>query len=747
MSTAIPLRILILEDQSDDAELMAHALRQAGIIPDWSRVDTEEDFVRSLEPPPELILSDHSLPQFSSVRALARLRERGLEVPFIIVSGTISQELAIGLLEQGVDDFVLKDRLGPLGSAVLRALERKQLREEKRLGAQKLLASERRFRALIEHSADGIVLLGREATILYASPSTERILGYDAGELIGLNIFNIVHPGDVESVRARFEDSLERPGVVVQQRLRVLHKDLSWRWIETVGSNLLAEPDVQAIVVNYRDITERVQAEEQLRKLSRAIEQSPTSVMITDLTGALEYVNPKFTEVTGYTLEEVRGMNPRFLKSGEMSPEEYRQLWESIKAGGEWHGELHNKKKNGELFWESASISPVLDEHGVVTHYVAIKEDVTASKRAEAELRLRTRLIDLAHDAILIRQPGNVISYWNNGAERIYGWTKDQALGQISHELLKSQFPERLAEIDATLLREGTWEGELVRVRADGQLVVISSRWVIDRNGHERGAMPILEISSDITARKRVEEVLRCLNGELARQASQLARSNRELEQFAYVASHDLQEPLRMVASYLELVAERYKGRLDEKADKFIAYAVDGATRMKRLIDDLLGYSRVSTRAQPAEVIDVGAALEEATKNLGKVIAEKEAVVTWDVLPTVVVNRTHLVQLFQNLIGNALKFCVELPRIHVGAQRDEQAWVFSVRDNGIGIAPEHRERIFQIFQRLHGRDKYAGTGIGLAICKKIVEQYGGRIWVESQPGKGSTFFFTLPAVD
>ena len=366
--------------------------------------------------------------------------------------------------------------------------------------------------------------------------------------------------------------------------------------------------------------------------------------------------------------------------------------------------------------------------------------------RTDADIRLLSSLIDLAHDAILIRQPGNVISYWNEGAERIYGWSRDEALGRISHELLKTRSPERLAEIEAEVLREGSWEGELVRFRSDGQLVVVSSRWVVDRNG-SGGAMPILEISSDITDRKRAEEALASAHEELACQAQELTRSNRELEQFAYVASHDLQEPLRMVASYLELLADRYKGRLDEKADKFINYAVDGATRMKILIDDLLGYSRVTTKARSIEPIDVGAALDQATNNLGKAIAERGAVVTQGTLPSALVDRTHLVQLFQNLIGNALKFCDDTPRIHVWAERNEQGWVVAVRDNGIGIAPEHHERIFQIFQRLHGREKYAGTGIGLAICKKIVEQYGGRIWVESQPGKGSTFFFTLPAVD
>jgi chemotaxis family two-component system sensor kinase Cph1 len=361
-----------------------------------------------------------------------------------------------------------------------------------------------------------------------------------------------------------------------------------------------------------------------------------------------------------------------------------------------------------------------------------------SEQRAEADIRLLTKLIDQAHDAILIRQPGGSISYWNRGAERIYGWPKEQAMGRVAQELLETRFPKPLTEIEAEVKREKSWEGELVHTRSDGEPVVVASRWAADRDGKGE-VKAILEINSDITARKLAEESLQRANQELA-------RSNRELEQFAYVASHDLQEPLRMIASYLELLGERYKGRLDEKADKYINYAIDGATRMKFLINDLLGYSHVTTKTRPPETIDVGAALDEATSNLGKAIAEKQAVVTQDALPTVIVDRTHLIQVFQNLISNALKFCDGTPRIHVSAERQGQGWVFSVRDNGIGIAPEHRERIFQIFQRLHGRDKYSGTGIGLAICKKIVEQYGGRIWVESQPGEGSTFFFTLPVV-
>jgi signal transduction histidine kinase len=244
---------------------------------------------------------------------------------------------------------------------------------------------------------------------------------------------------------------------------------------------------------------------------------------------------------------------------------------------------------------------------------------------------------------------------------------------------------------------------------------------------------------------KQVREERRRAEVELARKVEELARSNRDLEQFAYVASHDLQEPLRMVAAYTQLLAERYAGKLDENADKYIHYALEGALRMQTLVEDLLTFSRVGRNRQRVELAAAGA-LREALQNLQAALQESGADVHHDGLPTVVADRTQLAQLFQNLIGNAIKFRgAASPVITVSAEKVGAEWVFSVSDNGIGIAAEHIEAIFVIFQRLHTRAEYPGNGVGLAICKKIVEQQGGRIWVESQPQQGATFKFTLPA--
>ena len=365
-----------------------------------------------------------------------------------------------------------------------------------------------------------------------------------------------------------------------------------------------------------REIDEHKLAEEKIRTLSYAVEQSPSAVVITDVNGNIEYVNQKFSRITGYAAEEVIGQNPRILKSDNTRPETYKELWEAITSGKEWYGIFCNKKKSGELFWESTYISPVRDTDGTIIHYVALKEDITDKKLADEKLEY---------------------------------------------------------------------------MMADIQ------------------------------------------------------RSNKELEQFAYVASHDLQEPLRMVASYMQLLQRRYKDKFDNDANDFINYAVDGSKRMQELIHDLLAYSRVGLPGREFEQINIETVLDHAIRNLGMSIKDSGAVVTHDSMPTMFADGIQITQLFQNLISNSIKYCNEAPpRIHISAKQNKKAVIFSVSDNGIGIDPQYYERIFTIFQRLHGKEKYSGTGIGLAICKKIVERHHGKIWVESLPGEGSTFYFTIP---
>jgi PAS domain S-box-containing protein len=355
----------------------------------------------------------------------------------------------------------------------------------------------------------------------------------------------------------------------------------------------------------------------------------------------------------------------------------------------------------------------------------------------------RTKLIlDSAGDGIYGLDLEGKITFINPAASKMLGLNGGQIVGrpmeQIVHHTMSDGLPFAKASPILTILEDGVprqGTEELFR-RNDGTSIPVDylSTPIVER-GELIGSVVSFR---DVTERQRAEQAL-------AEKARELARSNTELEQFAYVASHDLQEPLRMVSSYTQLLARRYKGKLGSDADDFIAYAVDGAARMQRLIQDLLTYSRVGTKGREFVPADCERLLDQVLGDLKVAIEESGAVVTRDALPIVRGDETQIGQLLQNLIGNALKFHnQESPRVHVSSKRNGKEWIFSVRDNGIGIDAQYAERIFVIFQRLHRRDEYPGTGIGLAVCKKIVERHGGRIWVESNQEKGATFYFTLP---
>ena len=370
-------------------------------------------------------------------------------------------------------------------------------------------------------------------------------------------------------------------------------------------------------------------------------------------------------------------------------------------------------------------------------------EDITEHKEYEMEsLREKKEYLDnllnYANAPIIVWDNEKRITLFNNAFEAFTGLKKEQALGSKIDVLFPPAEKEKILQTIESASKGQMWqlvEIPLLDAKKEVRIALWNSANIKDKNGN---IVATIAQGQDITERKKTEESLKIV-------AENLKRSNSELEQFAYVASHDLQEPLRMVTSYTQLLEQRYKGKLDADADDFIRYAVDGATRMHRLIDDLLSYSRVNRRGNPFRPTEIELALDVALKNLEMLIKENGAVVTHDKLPEVMADDVQLVQLFQNLIGNAIKFHgKELPHVHISAQKyQETQYLFSVQDNGIGIDPQYFDRLFKIFQRLHTKEEYPGTGIGLALTKRIVERHGGRIWLESQPGKGTTVYFTL----
>jgi len=339
-------------------------------------------------------------------------------------------------------------------------------------------------------------------------------------------------------------------------------------------------------------------------------------------------------------------------------------------------------------------------------------------------------------ETLMVIDPDGTIQRVNQAAISLLGYERAELVGRSAGDVFEEG-------VDVLSLFKRSGLNDIIRsidtnvVTKDGRHVAVSLSGSVmrDDDGEIQG---IVCVAQDITERKRTQEMLE-------RQTQELARSNSELEQFAWVASHDLQEPLRMVASYTQLLAKRYKGKLDADADEFIAFAVDGAARMRRLINALLELSRVGSRAKDFEATDCQAVYDRTLVNLQELVEESGALVTHDRLPTIMGDGTQLGQLFQNLIANAIKFRSDEPlTVHVGVEQRNGHWEFCVRDNGIGFDPQYAERIFVVFQRLHGKGDRPGTGIGLSICKKIVELHGGRIWVKSFPDEGATFYFTLP---
>ncbi|PMS22015.1 hypothetical protein C0Z18_05705 [Trinickia dabaoshanensis] len=482
---------------------------------------------------------------------------------------------------------------------------------------------------------------------------------------------------------------------------------------------------------------------EQKELLEVTLSSIGDGVVATDVDGRIAFFNRVAQTLTGWRAEEVMRRPVDDILRFERSSDKSRAENPGIMAIRERRAVDHSSGtlligRDGKRTPVNANGAPTFDSAGQLVGSVLVLHDVTERERAEERFRVA---VEAAPNAMIMVDDAGKMTLVNTQTERLFGYKRDELLGQTIEMLVPERFRSghlgfRTAFYANPSVRPMGSGRDLYGLRQDGSEFPIE----IGLNPIETSEGTfVLSSIADITERKRSERQLR-------QRTEELARSNRDLEQFAYVASHDLQEPLRAVAGPLQLLQRRYEGKLDERADEFIGHAVDGATRMQTLIDDLLSYSRVGRLEDPKQPVEVGHALELALRNLAVIIQETQAEVTHDPLPTVQAIPTQLTLLFQNLVGNGIKFRKKdgPVRIHVGAQPADDAWQISVADNGIGIAEQYFERIFVIFQRLHTRREYPGTGLGLALCKRIVEHHGGRIWLESKPDEGTTFFFTMP---
>jgi PAS domain S-box-containing protein len=624
-----------------------------------------------------------------------------------------------------------------------------QMEEGRQIAESALRESEEKYRLLLDGIQNyAIFMMDPQGQILSWNAGAERIKGYSADQIIGRNFACFFPPEDIQ---------LGRPEEVLRiTAARGRHEEQGMR-VRQDGSRFLANLVFTALhdsAGNLRgfsefshDLSESKASEVRYRGL---LEAAPDAMVVVNVAGEIVLLNVQAEKQFGYSRHELigqkvkniipEGFAERIIADGTRSAAE--ALAQQIGTGIE----LIGRRKDGSQFPIELMLSPLDSSEGILV--TAAIRDISVRKAAEthlAQMEGRYRgLLEAAPDAMVVVNVAGEIVLLNVRAEKEFGYSRNELIGQKVKNIIPEGFAERI-------IADGARSAAEALAQQIGTGIELSGR---RKNGSEfpielmlsplQSAEGILVTAAirDISVRQKSDE-------HLARTVGELKRSNDELQQFAYVSSHDLQEPLRMVASYTQLLAKRYKGQLDSDADEFIAFAVDGCNRMQGLIQDLLAYSRAGTNGKVFSEVSAEDALQQALTNLRITIEQSGAVVSHDALPALRTDETQLTQVFQNLIGNAIKYrSAQAPRVHVSATNSVgNEWIFSVSDNGLGIAPQYFERIFVLFQRLHGRNEFEGTGIGLAICKKVLERLGGRIWVESQPEKGSTFYFALPERD
>jgi len=595
----------------------------------------------------------------------------------------------------------------------------------------------------VNNASEGIYIIKKDGSLAYINDITCKRMGYTKEELLKLNIREVSL--NAKEQWTKIWESLENKSTFFT-RTEHRRKDGTLIPVEVTANYFEYEGEGYSFAFTV-DITERIKADEALRKSENMyrtlVITLPDAVTIVNKDLHITYASQKTAELHGYeNTEELIGRHISELYAPEEIKKAEAELKITIEKG--YNNDLQYRllRKDGTDFIGELNLTVLKNDAGEITGFLGTTRDITKRVQMENEIKQSEerykRIVDNVIDGLVIIGDRRV-KYVSERAREIIGYPIEHIMGMREVDMAAPEDKERvLNEIKKSITETKMLPKNLEFwiVREDGTKSYISSRYS-PRLENGRLADYYVFIT-DMTEKRIAEENMRNL-------MSRLQKSNEELERFASIASHDLKEPLRMVSSYVQLLEKRYKGRLDKDADDFINFAVEGATRMAKLLDDLLTYSRVESGKGKLEKVDLNKVISEVLGNLRMTIDENKAKITYDKLPEVTADEVQIGQVFQNLIGNSIKFHDnKAPEIDIKSSKTGNEWLFSVKDNGIGIDMKYKDKIFIIFQRLHTRAEYPGTGIGLVLCKKIVEKHGGRIWFESEPGKGSTFYFTLP---
>jgi hypothetical protein len=691
------------------------------------------------------------------------------------------------ILEMGID---VTDRK-KAESALKEANETLELRVAQR--TLELAESEARLARAQELAHLGSWELDLARNQLTWSDEVYRIFGVDPQEFAASYeaFLESVHPEDRAAADGAYTESIRqhKEGYEIEHRV-VRAKTGEVRWVHEKCQHFFdGDGRITRSIGMVLDITERRKAEFALarehQELQTILDSVPAWIFYKDKNNRFLRVNRAFSEIMGAPKDPLTGKSVWDLYPAEQADAYYRDDLEVMASGAPKLGIVEPISIGGQTRWVQTDKIPYRDDQGNVEGIIGLSLDITEHKQAEEALERSLRRFELlaetAGELLQSAAPQEIVESLcrkvmeHLDCQAFFNFLADEKAGRLRLNAYAGISPEQARPIEwldygvavcGCVAAEGhrivaeriqctpDERTELVKsygIKAyachpllgpDGKILGTLSFGTRNRDTFSPDDLSLMKAVTD-----QVSVAMIRMQGEqaLRRTAEDLARSNRDLEQFAYVSSHDLREPLRTVIGFVQILQERYRDKLDAKAGEYIRFAVEGSKRMQQLIDDLLAYSRVGSSGAAVKIICAQQPLERALESLQGSIEEAQARITADPMPTLTADGTLLAQVFQNLIGNAIKFRSERPlEIHIGAGRGQNCWQFRVKDNGIGMDPRYIEKIFVIFQRLHSRDRYPGTGIGLSICKKIVEQHGGTIWAESEPGKGSSFYFTIP---
>ncbi|MBW7884217.1 MAG: PAS domain S-box protein [Caldilineaceae bacterium] len=756
------IRLLILETSNDYAERLIQQLTSADLSVNWQRVQTEAEFLEALEDSPDVILTDFALPGLDCLQVLDLLQARSLDIPLLVVSAPVGEELAVEAVKRGAADFLLRDRLAQLAPKVISALAARDRRTAMQQVESVVLHDEQNYRTLFEAANDGIFIADAMGNYVDVNPAGCQMLGYSRQELLQLNIRDIVEQDD-RHIRPLQLDALQAGQRIVAKR-RLVRKDGSLLLAE-VSATQLPDGRLQGIV---RDITKRMQMEEALRHSEayyRAIVEMPLAQICRwkpDTT--LTFANRAYADAYGCSQEELIGTSwLRFLPDRDREAV-IEQIKRQTEHGQPYVYEHRVRLADGSEHWMFWTDDPIFDDQGDLIEFQSIGLDTTEHKQSQQAIHLLSYAVEQSPASVIITDPTGAIQYVNSKFEQVSGYTAAEVIGKNPRILKSGEVPDEVyAELWKTIATGGEWRGQLHNRKKNGELfwesVLISP--IRDSTG---AIVNFLSINEDITAQKEAEESLRRMNEELERRVEnrtaelrlanvELERASRLKNEFLASMSHELRTPLTAIIGSTELLEADIYGPLNERQHRSVRVIRESSEHLLRVINDILDLAKIEAGQMNLDLTQVRVSdlCDSSLRLIRGQAAAKDLTVVHTMQPdrlTLVADARRLRQILVNLLSNAVKFTPAGGKIglDVTGNPDSATITMSVWDTGIGISREQLPLLFQSFVQLDSRlsREYSGTGLGLALVRQMAELQGGHVAVESTPGQGSRFTVSLP---